>query len=160
MQRISHMTRNLDSVSISILGSNIYKFHHNWCICIYLINKFLDVLQTQGIYFRLHIVEPTKIYIQTMGEIKAASIRILQPCLNKIHWTTTCIYYCKIQQLLSLRYTNKELDCRAIPQSVNNFPDAHTKRNKPSRPNNELVQYDLIVAQLSGLYGNLVWRYK
>jgi hypothetical protein len=149
MKCVSYMIRNLHPVSISILGSDIYKFHHDWCICIYLINKSLDVLQTQAIHLRLHIVEPAKVYNQTMGEIKAASIRILQPCLNEIHWTTTHIYYCKIHQILSLRQTNKKLDCRAISQSVNNFPDDHTNRNKPSRPSNKLAQYGLIVAQLS-----------
>ncbi len=148
IQFVSYMTRNLDPVSISILGSNIYKFHRDWCICIYLTNKLLDVLQTQMIHLRLLIVEPASVYIQTMGKIKAASIRILQPCLNEIYWTATHIHYAKIHQILSLRHTNKKLDCRAISQSLNNLPDAHTNCNNPSRPNNKLVQHGSIVAQL------------
>ena len=146
---VSYLTRNLDFVSTYILISEIYKSHHDWCIFLYLINKILDVFQTQAINFRLRIMEQTKRHIPTRRKIKASPISILQSRFNKLDWTTPRIHYCKIQQILSLRHTNTKLHCRAISQSLNNFPYAHTNCNTPSRPKNKLVQHSLIVAQPS-----------
>lgn len=124
------------------------------------LRKYLICCQYQAIRPWLHIVEPTKGYIQNRRKIKVESIRILQPCLNEINWTTTHIYYCKLYQELILRQTNKNLDCRAISQSINNFLDAHTNCNKPSQLSDKLIPHGSIVAQLSGLHGNLPSRYE
>ena len=149
MKCVSYMIRNLHPISTPVLISKVYEFHFSWCtLFTKFTKKILDLFQYQAIRPWLHIVEPTKGYIQNRRKIKVESIRILQPCLNEINWTTTHIYYCKLYQALILRQTSKNLDCRAISHSVNNFPDAHTNCNKPSRPSNNLVQHGLIVAQL------------
>jgi len=149
MKCISYMTRKLHPISMPAFISKVYEFHFSWCtLFTKFIKKILDLFQYQAIRPWLHIVEPTKGYIHNRRKIKVVSISILQPCPNEINWTMTHIYYCKLYQALILRQTNKSLNCGAISQSLNNLPDAHTNCNNPSRPNNNLIQCGLIVAQL------------
>lgn len=145
MQFVSYRTRNLHPISTPIFIHEIYEFHRSWCILFTQI--ILDLFQPQTINPWLHIVDTTKRYIHTWMKIKAISIRILHPCSNEIHWTTTHIYYRKVHQILRLRQTDKELDCRAISHSVSNFPDEHTNCNNPSRQSKNPAQHGLIVAQ-------------